>query len=175
MHAGIFVVGPNPLERVERTKLPYGTPDWAGIGGRYTGRLIPLPGATTGVAHGDTLTPIEAWMATHSPGFVRPGAAQGAGVDHIARRELDLEATEGPPYVLDADDHLHDAGYTTEEQAFVLVARMARQFGTDPGNPPSAATLQAIIDKGEAWDRRWRELIAAADPDALITAVDAHF
>jgi hypothetical protein len=177
MHFNIYVIGPDPVERVGRIETEYGAPDWCGIGGRYTGSLIPVPGATSGIVFGDTLPAFEASVVTQlmqgwGVVLTRP-AHQGAGVDQIARRDLDIEATivtMMPRYVLDAVGGLHSLGLTPSEDAAATVM----ELGSLRPGAVTEAEVRAVHDKREAWERRWRALIAAADPDALITVVDIH-
>jgi hypothetical protein len=129
--------------------------------------------------YGDTMPSFEAHLAAMSTGaggnMRRMGASQSPGVDQIAVRDLDPQATEAPAVVLDADDTLHEPGYTDEEAAIIMVAKMASAgMNMERVERPSDEVLQALRDKTEAWNQRWLALITAADPDALITVVDAH-
>ena len=49
---------------------------------------------------------------------------------------------------------------------------MALQYGL--AKDVSDDEMDALESKLDAWKQRWHELIAAADPDALITVVDGH-
>ena len=103
------MIGDVPPERLKRQiETPNGTSDWAGIGGRYTGSLIPLPDATSGRIYGDTLPRHEAGLAAligeSGTAMTRPGALQRSGVDQLTIRDLDFAATETPVYLIDADD-----------------------------------------------------------------------
>lgn len=179
MHFNIHVIGADPVERItaamqfyiDEDPNPYGL-DWAGIGGRYTGTLIPLPGATTGVVYGDTLPQTEAELARIASeaggNLKRMGAQQGPGVDQIAIRDLDVEATTRAGYLLDADNQMHDIALTPKESGLL----MALQYGL--AKDVSDDEMDALESKLDAWKQRWHELIAAADPDALITVVDGH-
>lgn len=63
-----------------------GGTDWYGIGGRYSGFLIPEPGAQ-GKRYGDTMPAIEAWLSTYLPGGTAPLPARLPG--RPARRRPD--------------------------------------------------------------------------------------
>jgi hypothetical protein len=94
MHACIHVLGDgDPVERAMQCNPAGYEPDWAAIGGRYTGTLPPLPGARTGRVHGDAMPSLEASIM-HA---VREGGVgtarltrKGPGVDQNHLRELDI-------------------------------------------------------------------------------------
>lgn len=99
MHIGVLAVGhPDPASILVGRDSPLGTIDWAGIGGRYTGQLTPVPGATTARVYGDTMPSIEAHIAAligsedGSPVMTRPGLSCGAGVDQAACRLASFRA-----------------------------------------------------------------------------------
>ena len=192
MHLCVYVIGDVSKERLERgiPLTPPGGwdewwsegggswPDWAGIGGRYTGSLIPVPGATSGVVYGDTLPVVDAGLAALAReaggNMLRPRAVQRPGVDQLLVRDLDVEATATPPQLLDAEDNMHGPDLTPEEEGIYMAIAMFEGYGFQAVDEPSDADKDAVMSKMDAWQQRYRELIAAADPDALITVVDVH-
>jgi len=186
MHSMIYVIGDDPQERAAGLTLdPGGEVDWAGIGGRYSGQLCPLPGATTGRRYGDTLPAAEAWMAAVTDGTMRRGVAgvqYGPGVDQIEQRELDIPATPIPVHILDAGGTLHGPGLATDEWAAMTTAQQLAAMA-DFISPDSQRAflaerrpaLKSASEKLEEWARRGAAVLAAAAPDALVTVVDIHY
>jgi hypothetical protein len=182
MHTAMLVIGDSPEQRARTAETMFGRPDWAAIGGRYTGSLIPIPGATTARVYGDALPNIEAafhgWFADmdmDGVGFHRHTCG-GPGVDQVRRRDLDVAATiDGflPPIVLDADGTLHNVGLTIEETAYATAAAIQR-MGIHLETSMTDADAAVIAAKDAAWGKRVTEILAGTDHGALVTVVDIH-
>lgn len=184
MHTAVLVIGDNPEQRAKGIDTRLGTTDWAGIGGRYTGLLMPRPGATTGRVYGDTLPSFEAAIAGHMPEGItshRPGADPGPGVDQLRGQDLDVATTiDGfiPPYVLDADGGLHGPDFTPEEEGLLTAISLASMYpgvGIDLDKMElDADDLDKIDAKQNTWNDRLAELLGDIGPDDLVTVVDIH-
>jgi hypothetical protein len=179
MHTAILVIGDDPQERALGLVVPDGTTDWSAIGGRYTGNLVPIPGAASARVFGDAIPAGEAQLLAAAPGMERGagGPQQGAGVDQVERGELDIQATFSrfsPTRILDADGILHHPGLTPDESATLLALLIARRFGRQPKRMPGQAELDSIKAKTIAWQAKVTELIQAAAPHQMITVIDVH-
>lgn len=200
MHTALLVIGDDPIgqlvqgapddwNRAESTATVkhgkksddwYGD-DWYGIGGRYSGSLIPMPGATSGRVYGDAMPGLEAALAGYVPEgatMSRPGLEPRDGVDQIRLGELDIVATlarfNATAVVVNGVTHTHDL--TGEETGLAMALAMAATMpgvnlapGTEDGEE-----AQSVMRKLDAWDAKVRRLLSEADPTELVSVVDAH-
>ena len=202
MHTMIFVVGDDPIGQltpdmdgirwhrselaaeIEHADVPV-SPDWVGIGGRYTGMLIPKPGAT-GKLVGWTMPAVDAWMenmvAESAPGatFQRGGArSDRRGVDQISAADVDWRATSAEadrmPRAVVVDGTWHDsfAGLSTYEKAALMTAGL-------PVRRRYALSMRIATWHAQRKLRRfYREtfgpaMACAEQRGALVTVVDIH-
>lgn len=174
MHFPVLVLGPDPVERCYSADFDGWTADWAAIGGRYTGQLIPRPGATSARVYGDALPSAEAHVAQFAPG-ARPHAAQGPGVDQLTLIDLDLDGTlsGGWAMLLDVDGTVEHPGYTSAEIAARIVSQLPTYVAELVGQASGADPSQ-LRAKHDAWHRRLGEVLAARAGDTLATVVDVH-
>jgi hypothetical protein len=155
-----------------------GGADWFGIGGRYSGWLIPRPGAA-GKRYGDTMPAFEASILTFAAGsapdvhITRMGASgDRPGVDQIRASDVDWETTwhekNRRPGVVVAHGEWHSAldVLTPEEHA----ATMASGLGID------APDAEPAFRKLHTWDTGVLVPLvdAAVERGDLITVVDMH-
>jgi hypothetical protein len=176
MHQKVLVIGEEPEQQVKGAGLG----DWAGIGGRYTGHLVTVPGATTARVYGDTVPAFEAAMAAMSAQAgtvsVRP-ANRLSGVDQVRRRELVVEESELGCAALLHDGEVRDPGLTEEEQAAMLDARMLMSLPEDSPWRRAPEDVPNLMDAGRkcgAFEDEVAALVEGLDPGTLLTVVDVH-
>jgi hypothetical protein len=170
MHTALLVIGDDPIGQLIQKAPSHWTrtdstataahnsadeddywtgDDWYGIGGRYSGTLIPRPGATSGRVYGDTMPGIEAALAGRlsNAGVVAQRMSHhGEGVDQIQLSDLDIVATVDrvAPTAIVVGGVVHRCEITMDEQ------------------------------KLAEWDAMVRRLLTEADPTEMVSVVDAH-
>jgi hypothetical protein len=167
----------DPVSRVVGLSTNVGSIDWAAIGGRFSGRLVPIPGATSSLVYGDAMPSFEAAVMTRlSPtsDLHRPGGTARSGVDQVRHDELDLRETfanyGAPAYILDEAGHLHTSAITNGEN----VAMFLHAYGLPSEHPDIPRLLASGSEHYAEWEERAAAIVRAANPRALVTVVDAH-
>jgi hypothetical protein len=182
MHAAMLVVGPEPAERARKAGVPLGPVEWAGIGGRFQGSLITIPGARSGVLYGDTMPAFEAQVLgmamPEGVTAIRAGADAGPGVDQAQRSDVDVPMTLDhalPQYVLAADGTVLDAGFTPEEGAAGFMESIPEQFLSPQADAIIEGSRASRAAKSMAWLSTVAGLLESVPAGELVTIVDIHF
>jgi hypothetical protein len=192
MHTAILIVGDDPLgqiahsdpgdvwKRTETTATKtisvdgefLGT-DWYGIGGRFTGALIPKPAATTGKVYGDAMPDVEARVlgALGERGVpASRSMGKGPGVDQLRLHDLERIAELPAAVIIDGTRH----GYELDpaETAALLAAHLGVYSSRD--TEAHDAALKSAHRKMDEWAGEMNRLLNEVDPNALITIIDSH-
>lgn len=169
MHTAMLVIGDDPIgQLISNSPVPWtrttstatapdafedGEPwmgdDWYGVGGRYTGTLMPKPGATSGRVYGDAMPGIEAALVgqlSDAGVAAQRLSRRSEGVDQIQLSDLDIAATldRVAPTVVIVGDVVHTCEITFDDR------QMAE------------------------WDATVKRLLGEAGPEQIVSVVDAH-
>jgi hypothetical protein len=138
--------------RIESHPQPYKF-DWAAIGGRFSGVLIPKPGAISGRVAGETLPSFEADLVTSLAAhedlrISLPSIERGSGFDQLRKGEVDL------PITLEQ--------YTPN--AVLIIGEWHE------------ASSEALFDDEQfaVWRAQVRRLLEEVPENILLTVFDAH-
>lgn len=187
MHTAILVLGPDPIDRCLTTSFHGPMPDWAAIGGRYTGMLLAKPNATSARVYGDAVPDFEAavvsmiskplgelYLPAHHH---RPGAsATRPGVDQVEIGELASPWTAPgifPYAVLDVNELVYMSRWTYAERVAAMTASIGAHVFADHVDKHAAA-LAAVEAKDAAFRDRVTRLLRQRPPRTLATIVDVH-
>jgi hypothetical protein len=178
MHSPVIVITErddlDPVSRVVGREMPpeMGTIQWAAIGGRYTGMVMPTPNALSARVHGDALPSGEAILFSGIQGVVRMMPNPGDGVDQVMRCEMDMANPLGriPRALIDTDGTFHDPGLTPEQLALEFAE--GHNFVALNGHE---AELEELHLKLDAWAQRVLAVLEAAPASARISVVDAKY
>lgn len=187
MHVAVLVVHRPDENAAQLVRDHVPGVDWAAIGGRFTGRLTPRPGATSAKVHGDAMPQWEAdfatWHGDNPEGVALTrgtGCPHGSGVDQAALIDLDPDdnahvLVHGVGVVL-ADRRWYDVEHFRDmERAQAEVDAM------DPPDLTSEEGLRRAVDDAsragvdfDGWAHQVSELLDTAPEESVVSIVDAH-
>jgi hypothetical protein len=163
VHFAILVIGKDPMALIDAEASRGARLVWGAIGGRFSGRLILKPGATTGRVYSNAASDLEAGVAmTGVKTWSASAPGPGKGVDQARKGDVDWETTDIARYMrtLVIDGVWHE---WPNHLSVAAVTALAKQVGQDP------LEMLERAKPNRAWQTE--ELARAAEIDQLLDIV----
>jgi hypothetical protein len=168
MHIPVFVLGDgDPAARAMAALRQTLDPDWAAIGGRYSGMLIPKAGATSGRVFGDAMPDFEAHMSAHMSALGR--ALHPEHAEHIENIRMGYRGDRTGVDQVEIDDCDVDATFDAATTAPAVVVDL--ETAVYHMLPDHANVLEPLPADPDGCDRAFD----SAPEGTLLTVVDVHF